>query len=268
MESPSSINIFKQCRRKYYYQYIEKIPTGTNIHLVRGKAVHSVLEEFFELNPEMLSEHGYTGEIKFLLFDLFQKHWGNSMEELMSLGLSDEELKHYYEESKTMVGLWAERFLKKMELEVLGVGVVEGFNKLKPKTELQYSSKYYGVRGYVDAIHEKDEIVLIDYKTSNKDYMSDDYKLQLAIYALLYKEKHGVSPDKVGIDFLRFGEVVVNVDESLLLLAKRGIASVHSQTKSEDINDYPKTITRLCKWSTGQCDFFDVCFKNEDYIYG
>ena len=63
----------------------------------------------------------------------------------------------------------------------------------------------------------------MDYKTSNKDYLQDEYKLQLGIYALLYQQEHGIAPDKVGIDFLRFGEIVINVDENLLNLAKREI---------------------------------------------
>ena len=46
----------------------------------------------------------------------------------------------------------------------------------------------------------------------------------------------------------------------LINLAKTEIMLVHDHTSTkEQIVDYPKTITGLCKWSTGKCDFYDTC---------
>ena len=50
LESPSSINTFKQCKRRYYYRYIEKLPTISNIHQVRGNIAHATLEHFFDID--------------------------------------------------------------------------------------------------------------------------------------------------------------------------------------------------------------------------
>lgn len=266
-ESPSSINTFKQCNRKYYYQYIEKLPVYTNIHLLRGRIVHSALEEFFSLNSEIFGEYNYPSQVRYLMLSLFEKHWGESYKEIKDLGLEENRIQYYYEESKTMIELWANRFLKKLELESIGIGVNAAFQKLTPRTEEEYFSEDYGVKGYIDAIYEGDEIRLMDYKTSNKEFLSEEYKLQLGIYALLYNERHGVVPDKVGIDFLKFGELIINVDDNLLNLAKKEIKEIHSRVLSDDIKDYPKNVTKLCKWSSGQCDFFDVCFKNEKYPF-
>ena len=53
---------------------------------------------------------------------------------------------------------------------------------------------------------------------------------------------------------------MINVDERLLELAKREIAMIHEHTsKTEQMNEYPRTVTGLCKWSTGKCDFYKVC---------
>ena len=41
------------------------------------------------------------------------------------------------------------------------------FQRLTPRAEVEYKSPTYGVRGFIDAIHEKDgHVVLMDYKTS------------------------------------------------------------------------------------------------------
>ena len=50
--SPSSILTYKQCPRKFYYQYVEKLPTKKSFALVRGSIVHSVIEDFFKIDVE------------------------------------------------------------------------------------------------------------------------------------------------------------------------------------------------------------------------
>ncbi|MFH0714507.1 MAG: PD-(D/E)XK nuclease family protein, partial [Candidatus Diapherotrites archaeon] len=45
--SPSAIATFSQCPRKFYYVYVERLPTKPTPHLVRGRILHKVLEDFF-----------------------------------------------------------------------------------------------------------------------------------------------------------------------------------------------------------------------------
>ena len=67
-------------------------------------------------------------------------------------------------------------------------------------------------------------------------------------------------PDKVGVFFLRHKLKMMNVDKELLQLARLEIELIHGHTVlTDEIEDYPKTITPLCKWSTGQCDFYNPC---------
>jgi hypothetical protein len=89
--------------------------------------------------------------------------------------------------------------------------------------------------------------------------MSEDYRLQLAIYSLLYHEKYGKYPEKVGLFLLRHGERVIDVDDSLLEFARQEVAKVHKSTQSKNMEDYRKQKSILCKWRTGQCDFYDRC---------
>jgi len=261
IQSPSSINTYKQCPRKYYYQYIAELDTSPSIHLVRGKIAHSVLEDFFRLDINNISEN-YDFEFKIILFELLSKHWQDSRSQLESLGLTDKEVSFYLEETKQMIQFWLLEFLKKLTIEMQDKGLVEAFNKLTPKREEHFKSEKLGVQGYIDAIFEGDDIKIIDYKTSKRNYLSEAYRLQLAIYAMLYHEKYGKLPNKVGIHFLRYDEVILDVDKSMLDLARFECEQIHFNTQSKDICDYPRNQSPLCKWRTGQCDFYEECKKN------
>ncbi len=261
IESPSSINVYKQCPRKYYYQYVLKLPTKKSIHLIRGSVVHSVLEHFFniDLSDERLRNFK---ALQMRLFSLFTRFWNDKKQDLESLGLSDDELNAYFDESVMMLQNWFNRFKKKLEYRISrGESFDEAFRKLTPVREKLYQSSNYHVKGFIDVIHEIDgKVFVLDYKTSKTDHVSDAYKLQLAIYALLYEELHGKRPDFVGIDFIKASERLLKVDDDLINHAKFEIEQIHASTASDDINDYPMNPSPLCKWSSGQCDYYDLCF--------
>jgi putative RecB family exonuclease len=262
IQSPSSINTYKQCPRKYYYIYIKKLKTLPSIYLIRGSIVHSVLEDFFKIDPSKLPESDPCFLLKGLLKDFLKQKWQKAKDELEMLDMTEAQRIFYYEETEQMLMFWFSEFIKKLQKEKKPFA--ESFKRWVPRTEEEYSSEKYNVRGFIDAIHEfEDQVLLLDYKTSSKDMITAEYKLQLAIYALLYWEKHGQVPSKVGINFLRHGERIIDVDESLLKLARLEIELIHTNTESDEMSDYPRKESPLCKWHSGQCDFYDICFKNK-----
>jgi len=261
VQSPSSIKLYQQCPRKYYYQYILKLQTLPNIHLVRGNIAHTVLEKFFDIDVSDYTMEDFKARLSTVLQDLLMQEWDASKKRLQSLRLSDDQYQFYFEETLLMLFNWLEQFAK--ELEYQHGTFQERFKILTPIREKYYLSKVFDVRGYIDAIEKiNDEIRIMDYKTSSS-FNLYDHKLQLAIYALLYQELHGELPDKVGIYFLKDKPKVIKVDEQLLEFAKKEIELVHQNTCSEHIADYPKKPSGLCKYSTGQCEFFDTCQKEE-----
>ena len=36
---------------------------------------------------------------------------------------------------------------------------------------------------------------------------------------------------------------------------------IHQATNEEDITKYPKKVSGLCKYRTGQCDYYNVCMS-------
>ena len=182
--------------------------------------------------------------------------------------INDAKLKFYFEETMLMLMNWCKYFLAdiKQLIKEKNISVQEAFTELTPVREQKFSSEEYSVRGFIDAVHHcGDEIHILDYKTNARFDMKESIKLQLAIYSLLYQEKKGVMPHKVGIFFLRHKSKYMNVEPGLIELAKREINSIHSHTSStEHVDDYPQTITPLCKWSTGQCDFYKTCKPHDN----
>lgn len=236
-----------------------------NIHQVRGNIVHSVLENYFKVDIVHISALSYEVELNILLMDLLKTHWYSKKEDLSKTGFSYTELSDVYHETQDMVGTWHRHFFALLHAHMDQTdSLITSFKALTPITERQFTSKTWGIRGFIDAIYkQEDGVTIIDYKTSSKPGITDEYKLQLAIYALMYKETEGELPVKVGIDFLRFGRQFLNVDNSLIDYAKSEVSAVHQLTIATTKKDYPKHPGPLCKWRTGQCDFYETCFVRD-----
>ena len=261
LESPSSINMYKQCPRKYYYAYIEKLPGKENIYTIRGGVVHKTIEEFFKTNPELLNEENYEILLKVVIMNLFNSLWRENLAKINQvLNHNVVIAEHYHYESMGMVNNWLNVFIARLKNEMSDKDVKDAFLALKPLTEQKLVAESFNVQGYIDAVYEKNEKVLIDYKTSRKNEISEEYKLQLGIYALLYRENKKSLPDKVGIMFLADGkESFIDVDDSLIGLAESECREMGERTKTGDKADYCRKPGRLCKYASGECDFYDVC---------
>ncbi len=265
LESPSSINTYLQCPRKYYFYYYLKMPTSPSIHLVRGSVAHLALEHIFELLPEVIAEN-HRANLHVIITELLKRFWNEHQEELDELKMNPQELQAYYDETKAMLINYINQFTDKVDAEIAkGLDFPAAFRKLTPIVEKEYKSAEHKVRGFIDVIETHDGIVrLMDYKTSKRAHISEAYKLQLAIYAMLYKIEHGKMPDEVGIYFLKENEHTLKVDEDLVKHAEFYIEQIHASTLTEDIDDYPMKTSPLCKWRSGQCDFYEYCFRGKE----
>jgi RecB family exonuclease len=263
VQSPSSINTFKQCMRKYFYQYIEKIPTASNIHQVRGNIAHSTLEDFFDVDVSDFSDDNFEQKFQMITQKLLVHQWGKYKEKLDGLDLKKDKMAFYFEETMLMLMNWTRQFVAEITQvkNEKNCSLIDAFQILTPIREQEFRSEKHQVRGFIDAIkHVEEEVHIIDYKTNARFEFKQSIKLQLAIYCLLYEEIHGKLPDKVGIFFLRHKLKMINVDPELLQLARQELELIHGHTAiTEEIEDYPQTITGLCKWRTGQCDFYSTC---------
>jgi CRISPR/Cas system-associated exonuclease Cas4 (RecB family) len=115
--------------------------------------------------------------------------------------------------------------------------------------------------GFIDAIYnDNGKTIIMDYKTSKSSEITNEYRLQLAIYSLLYLEEHKVMPHRAGIYFLKDKEIFIDVDKHLIDHARFEVEQIHLLTQTEHIKEFPKKPGPLCKWKTGHCDFYEICF--------
>ncbi|MEK6874155.1 MAG: PD-(D/E)XK nuclease family protein [Nanoarchaeota archaeon] len=262
-ESPSSINTFKQCPRKYYYRYIEKLPSQPSIATTRGRIVHSVLEKIFDVGTQGVDKGNCREFFRAKIQDLLVYYWNKSRQDFIDMKTPAELERITFQETMLMLLHWADYFSSKLiqHPDEFRIALKEH----TPERESQFKSEELFVQGFIDAVENiSGKIRVMDYKTSKKDDITDEYRLQLAIYALLYKEKHSKAPDSVGIYFLKdtsHTEISVPVDQELMDLARLEIELLHMQTVNNNIIHYPKKPGPLCKWSSGQCDYYDTCFS-------
>jgi len=265
LQSPSSILTYRQCPRKYFYRYIAKLPVSKSIHLVRGSIAHKVLEDIYDIDTTNIPEEGFLFTMRVILQEKLRQEWEKSREDLASLGLDDDALKAYYDDTRVMVNNFFHYLVDRMQLlqkKAQHLTAKEAFQGVKPLREVELHSKAHHVRGYADAIQrEGDHLVIIDYKTSRKMEIGDDYRLQLGIYSMIYEEMECL-PDEVGVFFLKHGqELRLPVTRKLVEDARQEVIAIHLNTKTKDMKDYPKHVGPLCRWSTGQCEFYETCFS-------
>jgi CRISPR/Cas system-associated exonuclease Cas4 (RecB family) len=227
--SPSSINAYIRCPRKFYYSKILKRKQKPSIYLIRGIAVHSAIHKFYKNGSNKCENMDYDHLIN-IVTDLLKYEWMSWKKSLLQLDLKDDEMAFFFHETKKMVINFIHDFLKEKQ-----------FDAPDPILEKTFFSKTFMTLGRIDAIHHNhDPPLVVDYKTSKSKELLDDYKRQLGIYALLYKEKTGTVPI-VGIHFLKFknGLKKYRVTPRYLAKIKALITEIHKKTQSEKIEDYP-----------------------------
>ena len=187
-------------------------------------------------------------DLRKIVLDLFKDEWKAKQKSLLDLKLNADEIDFYYEDSCKMMLNFLHDFIKD-----------NGFEKPEPTLEKTLFSKKYLLLGRIDAIHtsnhNKDPPLLVDFKTCKSKELSAEYKRQLGIYALLYKEKHNVNPT-VGIHFLRFqdGFEKYKITDAILENTEALVIDVHEKTQSEHIEDYPC----VCGWCDKNFNFGDA----------
>src|SRR3989344_7431050 len=134
VQSPSSINTYNQCPRKYFYQYILKLPTSPSIHTARGSAVHESLEDFYDLSiPAVLPRTELRTFLELYLLNLLKEKWNQKKDIFSKLPMTREELMSYYQETQLMLIQWISTFLQKIDSHMSeGKSFEEAFALQKP----------------------------------------------------------------------------------------------------------------------------------------
>jgi hypothetical protein len=235
--SPTAINTYLSCPRKYYLRYIKRAPAKPSIHLIRGSIVHKTLHAF---NMYFIRGHPITDvkAINEFLIKTFNRLWQEAKISLDALGLSPDLLNDYREDSETMLinfGHWFSR---------------QDIPPVIESSELKIFSDNLRCMGIIDAVKVNDNgVFLIDYKTSRDYSITDDITRQAILYCLLYQDRNDEIPIAVYIHFLKDpgDPVALFIDDAQLAYGKILIDSIHEKTQSKDETDYPCTCGGYCE---------------------
>jgi RecB family exonuclease len=234
--SPTAINTYLSCPRKFYLRYIRRLRSRPSIYLIRGQIVHKTLHEFHKNHPR-ISPQTPLQEIRKRLLGIFTRRWENAKDSLEALDLSEKRLEFFRDDSELMIYNFSHWLCK---------------NDMAPAhlTEAKILSHDLGLMGVIDAVLILDDkVILVDYKTSSSDKITDDIQRQAALYALLYEDRYKTTPESVWIHFLNSpGEPKpIHIDDELLQYGRLCIESVRSKTASLDEKDYPCRCGGYCE---------------------
>jgi len=240
--SPSRMNDFTNCPQLYKYRAVDQLPEPPSIDAERGKLIHSVLEDLFELPA---ASRTFESAI-----ELMPQKWAEQLDgkpELAALVLDQKE--------------WFDR------VQAL---LTNYFSLEKPSTfestyrevhlERNISDEIY-LHGYVDRldIAPTGEVRIVDYKSgkSPKPGWEEKALFQLRVYALLYWKNEGVLPRLLQLIYLGDSRVVKSEPtEAQLKSTEKILNNIGAEILTAlEKNDFPTKKSRLCDW----CFFKAIC---------
>lgn len=246
--SVSKAKTFTQCKLKFYYQYILKLPTELKHYNAIGSLVHLVLELAFK----KWIDYAYKADLKKLIVSVWQtcrdtKEWKDALTfdvvdeaKFYILGYYRKYMEEHYKLGKPIQ--CEPRFLLPLQIG---------------------SDLKVGILGYIDRIDKVDykTLLVLDYKTTNKVQYLDNFQLGIYAAACLNGPFKGYNINaayillKHDMKLKRMKnptERHINEVEKMVKIAKEMDQVVHF-TK-----EYPPTFTKLCDY----CDFRDRCYKD------
>lgn len=247
----SAIETFNTCPRKYYYNYVLKLPKKTWPWLVLGTFVHLALEKFHKYvmyfkKRNMKFEYRHLMKRAYLsAARVYNRQKSNS-----NFNLTDKQI----EQSKEILSNYLNKVIKNFPETY---SVEKGF-RLKIGE--------YVIRGFIDRIDKISDRVyeVVDYKTSSKAYEVDKNH-QVALYAYALKKMLN-EPDlqiKTKLDFIKLKKEKVGTykDNQGALVEKyikeAGDKIIFAKQNFKDEEQWQYKENDFCKF----CDFKDRCFS-------
>lgn len=251
----SAIETFNQCPRKYYYNYVLKLPRGTWPWLILGTFCHLVLEKFHRyviyFNKRKLN-YNYNEMMKRAYLSAQRIYFKKKKNK--NFDITEEQLT----QSKNILSDYLKKIIKNFPNTIL---VEKGFRIKIGK---------YVIRGFIDRVDKLDSKTyeVIDYKTSSNVYdVNKNY--QVSLYAYAFKKIKNL-PDadiRVKLDFIKLKKERSGLyDNETGKLIEKYITDAGdkiSEAKlkySEDENEWEAVENPFCKF----CDFKNRCFNQRE----
>jgi len=250
--SVSKCKTFSDCRKKFHFTYILKLPRKDADYLITGKFAHKALEDF---HKHYITDPISTEPYNRVMAQSFKNAW-TEYKDRMTPTMKDECWQMLNDYLKLLNGKGLPTIL----------AVEEEF-------EFMISDRVKLI-GVIDRIEvDQDGVLnLSDYKTTkNKKYLKDDF-FQLHTYAMVQMAANPeIEKIKLSYILLRhnFEQITTEVSRDKIEEIKQKYIEYALQIDEE--KEYPANPTILCNY----CPFLDQCkegqtkaFKKPQTIYG
>jgi putative RecB family exonuclease len=236
------MNDFTNCPQLYKYRAIDLLPEPPSVDAERGKLIHSVLEDLFELPAQMRTFES--------ALELLPEKWRIQCEEKPELGQLVLDEKEWMDRASALL------------TNYFSLEKPDSFESTYRELHLEadINEEIY-LHGYVDRldIAPTGEVRIVDYKTgkSPKPGWEEKALFQLRIYALLYWQKEGVLPRLLQLIYLGDSRIVKSQPtEAQLLAAEKKMRSIGDEILTAiETSHFPPNKSRLCDW----CFFKTIC---------
>ena len=237
--SASAMKTYEQCPRKYYFNYIERVPRKHWDHFDLGNICHKSLEIFHqECMGDRKKDKRTLSQVMGYSFSVARKDFPN-MSDIM------------LQDAKNMLT----QYLQLMKNN--GIPIVKGV-----ETSFNFNIKEdVLIRGFVDRVDLMDDgrYKIVDYKTTKNEKYLDEF--QLLIYGLWLRKNHPDIKSFKGAYILlrhcsKMKEYEFNM-EDVDKIEKKIISYADAIRKEDTWMPIP---TGLCNW----CDFKNICPAQKD----
>ena len=228
--SPTKLAVWRQCRRRYRFRYVDHVPAKPRPWLSFGQSLHAALKELFDTRPEnrkwARAERSYRS-------NWVRKGYADAAEE-----------RTYYER-----GIAALR----------RVFASEDIRSPRPRAlEFTVQAKIDDVVlcGKVDRVDDSHEgMVVTDYKTGRPRAPERAQADQaFTMYALLVQARFKRAPARLVWDFVETGDRVVTARAPEALdRARDDVLTLVAQVRADE--EFPASPGPMC----GLCDYLEHC---------
>ena len=243
--SASRLKTWQDCRLKFYFKYVERLPTATSPALFVGQIVHEVLRHW-----NLRRWRGEPADIE-SLWPVFSEHWLQDQPD-EGIDWKDKEdeqkekawnmLEHYLEQTPVPLAEKPEAVEVVVERDFMAAG-------LPP------------LKGIIDLVRQGGRIV--DFKTTaqtpNGQQVAHLNEVQLSCYAVLYREATGHPESGMELHHLVKTKqpklVVTTLSPMTPDQGRRLMTMMESYVQGVQAEDYVPSPGLHCSY----CDFFGQC---------
>jgi len=234
--SPLRLRVFRSCRLRYSYQYVERISARLRPQDTAGTLVHNLLCEFFAKVPRQERTPG-------CLLEMLQKGWDALSPRYRRIPGVDELRRRSLEQ--------LQRFARQQDLQA-DPFMVEAYLQVRLAPDLL-------LFGRMDRIDEEPDgsLHIIDYKTGAHPEEID--ASQLHLYAIMVEEKLQRPVSRASFWYLDDGLVwTIQMTDEEKRRARMEALAVASEMRT--VSDFPPTIAPHC----AHCPYLYACrYRNE-----